>query len=209
MNGCRDVLAVGSHPCIRGACHAKKNLSALDDRRIRLERLRCSLRADSEPDAAGGAFSARLGRGSAADRVWGGGVFGALLLGSGGRWPATGEDALELAEAEEPGYRIIRRGGSKILIAAFEDDGIVLLSAFRTFREQEEACLRVFASAMRAFSSGESLEEAEETLRETYAAMGDHNTRTLYRGYAQFRLVTEADESAETGGYVYFLIGKS
>lgn len=121
----------------------------------------------------------------------------------------TGEDALELAEAEEPGYRIIRRGGSKILIAAFEDDGIVLLSAFRTFREQEEACLRVFASAMRAFSSGESLEEAEETLRETYAAMGDHNTRTLYRGYAQFRLVTEADESAETGGYVYFLIGKS
>ena len=102
----------------------------------------------------------------------------------------TGEDALELAEAEEPGYRI-------------------MLSAFRTFREQEEACLRVFASAMRAFSSGESLEEAEETLRETYAAMGDHNTRTLYRGYAQFRLVTEADESAETGGYVYFLIGKS
>ena len=119
-----------------------------------------------------------------------------------------GTDPLELAEVEEPDYRLIRREGKKILLVSSQNDGLILLSAFNTFEEQKESCLRVFASALGAFSGG-SFEENLETLRSSYAAMGATNTKTLFRGYARFRLVTESDESADTGGYVYFVVGKN
>lgn len=116
---------------------------------------------------------------------------------------------IETPDPEDEYTKLIRFEGKKILIVSFQDDGLVCLSAFNTFEEQKDACLSFFASVLAAFFAGSEFEEDLTLVRSSYESMGTNNTKSVFRDYIQVRMVTEADDSAETGGYVYFIVGKN
>ena len=116
---------------------------------------------------------------------------------------------IEIPDPLDEYYRMVRFEGDKIIIASFQDDGIIFLSSFNTFQEQKEPCLRFFAYVLGVFSSESNYESDLADIRNCFNGMGTNNTKSIFRDYIQIRMVTEADASTETGGFVYFIIGKN
>ena len=116
---------------------------------------------------------------------------------------------IEMPDPLDEYYRMIRFEGNKILVASFQDDGIIFLSSYNTFQEQKDPCLRFFAYVLGAFSSESDFERDLADIQNCFEFMGTNNTKSIFRDYIQIRLVTDADASTETGGFVYFIIGKN